>query len=118
MQPSLVRTWIKAVSLTGMNCGCNTVRSEFQPSLDEVDEGAQGCRHVAAARIIEEGSGEGLLPILQHGLQRAACQLLRQELPEGGDQPEPLNRGRDLQIDIVGDHPGRGADLYDLVVAL
>src|SRR5260221_13003353 len=84
----------------------------------EVDEGAQGRRHMAPARIVEEGPGETLPPVFEHRLQRAARERRRQILLEAADHPDASDGGGYLQLHGRGDQRARRADTHDLAVTL
>src|SRR5260221_9401463 len=84
----------------------------------EVDEGAQGRRPMAPARIIEEGPGETLPPVFEHRLQRAARERRRQILLEAADHPDASDARGYLQFHGRGDQRAHRADTHDLAVAL
>src|SRR5690606_2643270 len=73
-------------------------------SLQEIDEGAQRSRHVAATVVVEERSGERRQPVGKHALKRAVCKLRGEELLEGGDEAETLDSHGDLDLDRIADH--------------
>ncbi|AIF46081.1 hypothetical protein [Dyella japonica] len=46
--------------------------------LDEIHKGAQRCRQVLPARVVQEGTAEALSPRFQNRLERAAVQMRAQ----------------------------------------
>ena len=116
MQPSFGSMWIDAQGLPGKRRRCNVARLA---ALDEIDEGPQGRRHVAAARDSRETARKsGCSQSSRTGSSAPLFTCGSSEFLEGGDQAEALDRGGDFQIDAVGDHPRVRRDLHDLAVAL
>ena len=89
-----------------------------RPALDEVDEGPQRRRHVAAAGIVEERPGEGRQPVFENAFERPALQMRRKKILEGRDKAEPGDRRGNLQFDRIADQRPCGDDPDDLAVLL
>src|SRR5215470_7638386 len=53
---------------------CRTAGATWRLALDEVDEGAQRCRQVTAAGIIEKRPRKALPPWFEHGDQRTVVE--------------------------------------------
>ncbi len=66
--------------------------------LEKIDEGPERRGHVAAAVVVEVGPFEGLPPVLEDGRQAAIGERLSDEVLEGVDDTQAVDRRTGLQV--------------------